>query len=152
LLVNGTNFSQQTMINEKGRKDQLQNFRWKETLIHHAISVLRTAQPPMPYELENCEAKGGGALLCVWNESYGLIYQGVEENLKGLCIDILSDFVTFLQARYNVNVSLEFAEEKNVDEFLNRIQKTPNALGVSNVTEDRKRVFQFSPVYLTSPQ
>lgn len=96
---------------------------------------------------------GKGTLSCVWNEAYGISYKDEKGNLRGVCIDILNDFKTFVKEKHNVDLKIVYAEEKSFSQFLNRVEKSTTVFGVSSVSinEERKKKFQFTPYYLSNP-
>jgi ABC-type amino acid transport substrate-binding protein len=98
------------------------------------------------------KVNGKGKLVCLWNEAYGIVYKK-EEAIKGVSVDILNDFTAYVNAKYKVTISIEFIEEKSFSRFLEKIEKTPDILGVSSVsiTEERKKKLLFTPHFLTNP-
>jgi ABC-type amino acid transport substrate-binding protein len=102
---------------------------------------------------QKVKASKSGTLLCLWNEAYGIAYKDASGNLSGVCIDILEDFRLFVNRKYDVLLSIEYAEEKSFTKFLARVEKSATLLGVStvSVTEERKKSFQFSPYFISNP-
>jgi ABC-type amino acid transport substrate-binding protein len=94
-----------------------------------------------------------GKLSCVWNEAYGIAFKDEKGNLKGVCIDILNDFKSFIKEKYSVDLQITFGEEKSFSKFLSKVEGEAYLLGVSSVsiTDDRKKKFQFTPYYLSNP-
>ena len=94
-----------------------------------------------------------GTLVCLWNEAYGIIYKDKNNELKGVCIGILNDFVEFAKEKYNAEITLRYEEEKNFGDFLKRVSTTPTVLGVSSVsiTDERKKTLRFTNPFLTNP-
>lgn len=99
------------------------------------------------------KSKGTGTLACYWNEAYGIAQRNDKGELEGVAVDILGEFVKFVQTKYKVTVKVEYTEEKSFQAFLKKVSQTPNTLGVSSVsiTEERKKTFRFSPVFLSNP-
>jgi ABC-type amino acid transport substrate-binding protein len=94
-----------------------------------------------------------GTMMCLWNEAYGIAYRNDQGKLAGVCIDMLEDFRLFVKAKYEVDLVIEFREEKSFAKFLTLIGKSPTLLGVStvSVTEERKKRFHFSPYFISNP-
>lgn len=96
---------------------------------------------------------GKGVLSVTYFDSPGLITKdGVA--MKGLCVDILNDFVLFVKANYKKDLTIKYVSaEKDFQQFLNKVQASDNLLGVTgiNITESRKQIFKFTPSYLTAP-
>jgi len=100
------------------------------------------------------ERKGSGTLGVVYYPQAGLIY---EENgkMKGVCAELLTEFATFVQTKYQKNVTVKYLGAETVfNDFLNVCQNTPNILGVTNVTitDERKRILKFTPAFLTNQE
>ncbi|MBI1767843.1 MAG: transporter substrate-binding domain-containing protein [Bacteroidetes bacterium] len=97
--------------------------------------------------------KGNGTLSVVYYPSAGIIE---EENgkMKGLCVDILNEFVAFAQSK-GKKISVQYVGAEPVfSEFLKACQSTPNVLFVSNitVTEERKKLLKFTPACLSNEE
>ena len=94
-----------------------------------------------------------GTLSCVWNEAYGIAFKDEKGNMKGVCIDILHDFQSYLKEKYGVDLNITYTEEKSFSTFLSKVEGAQYLLGVSSVsiTDDRKKKFQFTPYYLSNP-
>ena len=73
---------------------------------------------------------------------------------EGLCVEILKDFVDFVQKKYNKKITLQYVGKEAVfTDFLTTVQKSNNLLGVTNVTitEERKKVLKFTPPFISNP-
>lgn len=96
---------------------------------------------------------GTGTLSVVYYEQAGLIQQ-VNGKLEGLCVEILNDFVEYVQAKHNKKVVIEYVGKEPVfTNFLSTIQNSNNILGVTNVTitEERKKILKFTPPFISNP-
>jgi ABC-type amino acid transport substrate-binding protein len=101
---------------------------------------------------EKVKKSGSGTLTVVYSEQPGLI-QNIDGKMKGVCVDILTDFSRYVKTKYGKDVTVKYAgEEKDFANFLKVVQTTPNILGVTNtsITEDRKKIMKFTPTFLTS--
>jgi len=75
--------------------------------------------------------------------------------VKGVCVDILSDFAKYIKEKYGKQLTVKYAGEIPVfSEFLSTTQNTPNILGTTNttITEERKKILKFSPPYMSNRQ
>ncbi len=101
------------------------------------------------------EVKGNkkGTMVCLWNHGYGLVYKADDGHLKGVAVDILKDFKSYVSTKYKTQLDFQFVEETSFSNFLKSVSDQPNVIGVSSVsiTEDRKKFLQFSPPYLSNP-
>jgi hypothetical protein len=99
-------------------------------------------------------SKGSGTLGVVYYPQPGLIYEEGGK-VKGVCAEILNDFVAYVQTMYNKKVTVQYLGAENVySDFLKVAQTTPDILGVTNVTvtEERKKLFKFTPAFLSNEE
>jgi ABC-type amino acid transport substrate-binding protein len=125
------------------------------------VAILLIQFLPLPSKSQNIKsaswneirANKAGTLYCLWNESYGIIWKDNKGAIRGVCADILNDFKDFVKQKHQVDLTLNFAEEKVFEKFLEKVATSPGVLGVSSVTmtEHRRKTFQFSPHYLANP-
>jgi ABC-type amino acid transport substrate-binding protein len=96
---------------------------------------------------------GSGTLAVVYYEQPGLVAKGTDGKIKGVCVDILSDFQKYVESKYSKKIEVKFVgEETEFPSFLNMIQTTPNILGVTNttITDERKKIMKFTPPYMNN--
>jgi ABC-type amino acid transport substrate-binding protein len=101
----------------------------------------------------NVKSFGAGTLAVLYYEQAGLI-QEVNGKPQGLCVDILNDFVAFVQKKYNKKITIQYVGKEPVfTKFLSTTEKSPYLLGVTNVTitEERKKILKFTPPFLSNP-
>lgn len=94
-----------------------------------------------------------GKLSVIYHPKQRLIYKEGDK-MKGLCVGILEDFVLFIEDKYKKKVVIDYVERQtDFGNFLKRIEQTPFALGVANITitEERKRILKFTPPFLNMP-
>lgn len=99
---------------------------------------------------EKVKSTGSGTLTVVYYEQPGLI-QKVNGKMKGVCVDILADFVRYVKEKHGKTVTVNYAgEEKEFTNFLKVVQTTPNILGVTNtsITPERKKIMKFTPPFM----
>ncbi len=98
--------------------------------------------------------KKSGNMAIVYYSQPGIIVKESNGQMNGLCVDILNDFATFVQAKYQVNLKFDFkGEEKIFSQFLKIAQTSQNVLCVSNITitPERKSLMKFTPAFLFNP-
>ena len=98
------------------------------------------------------KSAGSGNLSVVYYETAGLI-QDVNGSPTGLCVDVLDDFVKFIDSKYKTKVSIKYLSKEPV--FANMLaaaQNNDNVIGVTNVTitEERKKTFKFTPPFISN--
>lgn len=98
------------------------------------------------------KSNGSGKLSIVYYEQPGLIFKA-DGKMKGVCVDILSDFQKYVETKYGKKIEVDYVgEEKEFSNFLKVCQNTPNIIGVTNtsITEERKKIMKFSPPFMTT--
>jgi len=101
------------------------------------------------------KSNGSGILTVVYSEQFGLISKDKDGKVKGVCVDILSDFAKYIKEKHGKQLTIKYAGDIPVfSEFLSTAQSTPNILGVTNttITEERKKNLKFSPPYMSNRQ
>jgi ABC-type amino acid transport substrate-binding protein len=99
------------------------------------------------------KSNGKGTLTIVYYENPGLI-QKVDGRMKGVCVDIVTDFTRYVKDKYGKTIEVNYAgEERDFSNFLKVSQNTANILGVANtsITEERKKIMKFTPPYMSTP-
>jgi ABC-type amino acid transport substrate-binding protein len=94
---------------------------------------------------------GEGIMAVLYASEPGIIYKDKDGEIKGVCADILADFVDFVNKNYGKKITVKFLRnETDFPRFLSIVQNTNNLLGVSNttITEARRKVLKFTPAYL----
>jgi ABC-type amino acid transport substrate-binding protein len=101
------------------------------------------------------KASGAGTLTVIYSEQFGLIHKDKDGKIKGVCVDILSDFAKFLKENHGKTVTIKYADEiPAFSDFLSTTQNSVNIIGVTNttITEERKKILKFSPPYMSNRQ
>lgn len=101
------------------------------------------------------KSSGTGTLTIVYSEQFGLIHKDQDGKIKGVCVDILTDFAKYLKDQHGKTINIKYASEIPVfSEFLSAAQNTANIIGVTNttITEERKKILKFSPPYMSNRQ
>lgn len=114
-----------------------------------------TAQKYSGNSWSQVKSQGKGTLACVYYETPGLIFKDPETGqMKGVCVDILQSFATYVKDTYGKDLTIRFVGQEQIfTNFLNESLKSPNVLGVANVsiTAERKKYMAFSPSYMKNP-
>ena len=123
------------------------------TLVCLLISLLSIAQKYKGDSWAKVKAAGSGNLSVVYYEQAGLI-QDANGTPTGLCVDVLEDFVKFVDTKYKTKLTIKYLGKEPVfSEFLAAAQKNDNVMGVTNVTitDERKKIFKFTPPFISNP-
>jgi ABC-type amino acid transport substrate-binding protein len=121
------------------------------SLIPHATFC----QKPSGDSWANAKNSGTGVLTVIYSQQFGLIFKDKNGQVKGVCVDILSDFARFLKDQHGTSITIKYAMEiPAFSEFLSTAQSTPHILGVTNttITDERKKILKFSPPYMSNRQ
>lgn len=126
----------------------------KKLLLLVALTTLSIVGFTQKYKGQNwgeIQAGSSGKLTIVYIEQYGLIYKDKTGKMKGVCVDILSDFAKYAKDKYKKTLTVNYAgEEPDFATFLGIAQNTPGVVCVTNttITEERKKSFKFSPPFM----
>lgn len=120
------------------------------------LSIALSASFAQKYSGESwaqVKAKKSGTMSCVFYKTPKLVYRDTDGKIKGVCVDIMDDFKSFVKDKHGVNLTIKFVgEETSFSEFLKHTTGSKNVLGVANVsiTEQRKKSMKFTPAYLSN--
>jgi hypothetical protein len=93
--------------------------------------------------------KKSGSIAIAYVETPSFVYKDKTGNLTGICVDIMQDFVKWVNANKGVNLTSKFVGDGS--SFRGMYEKTKNAtggvFGIGNVTilDERKREIKFTP-------
>lgn len=122
-------------------------------IVFLGITFLSSAQKYKGDSWAAVKTAGSGTLAVVYYEQAGLI-QDTNGKPQGLCVDVLEDFVAFVDTKYKKKITIQYVGKEPIfTEFLAAAQKNNNVLGVTNVTitEERKKIFKFTPPFISNP-
>lgn len=97
--------------------------------------------------------QGEGVIELAYVPSEGFSYKDEGGRLTGVTIELIRDFVEFVNREYDVNVILRTQAIGSFTEFYNYVKESDSGVfGVANVTitEQRREELQFSPAYMTN--
>jgi ABC-type amino acid transport substrate-binding protein len=90
------------------------------------------------------KAAGSGTLAIVYYEQPGLILKMPDGSIKGVCVDIISDFQKFIEAKHRKKISIQYVgNETEFPTFLNIVTNT-------TITEERKKILKFTPPFMAN--
>jgi len=118
------------------------------------ISNITFAQKYTGDSWTTIDSKGSGTLSVVYYPSAGII-ESEGGKMNGLCIDIINEFVAFVQTKHGKKITVDYVGAEPVfSEFIKMCQATPNVLFVTNitVTEERKKIMKFTPPCLSNEE
>ena len=119
-----------------------------------AVALQINAQPVIKGDSwASVKNSGSGTLGIIYYEQPGLISKMPDGQMKGVCVDIVSDFAAFVQKTYKKKLNIEYVyEESEFPRFLQFFQQSHYMLGVTNtsITDERKKTMKFTPSYMNS--
>jgi ABC-type amino acid transport substrate-binding protein len=95
-----------------------------------------------------------GTISLAYVETPSFVYKDKNGNLTGICVDIMNDFVKWVNANKGVNLTSRYLGDGS--SFKGMYEKTRTAtggvIGLGNVTitEERKKEVKFSPPFITN--
>jgi hypothetical protein len=123
-------------------------------LLTIAISCDRnSADRPHIDSWDSVYNNGGGSITLAYVPSDGFSYTDEEGRLTGVTIEIVRDFVEFIEDEYEVSLMMHFRPVEQFSEFYQFVKEGESGLfGVANVTitDSRKEEIAFSPPYMTN--
>ncbi len=103
--------------------------------------------------LQLAKAKGSGQLTVLFVAAEGFAYIDHKQQLTGVTVEIMRDFVQWLHQTQQLSLSLDFVAETDWTRFYQRIVAADGGvfgLGNVTITEARAQELQFSPPYLNN--
>ena len=99
------------------------------------------------------KAKGEGKISLAYVETFGFVYKD-NGKLTGVCVDIMNDFIKYMNEKKNVKLTAEFVGDGESFKGMYDKVKASNGgvfgLGNITITDERKREVKFSPPYITN--
>ncbi|MGK7389859.1 MAG: substrate-binding periplasmic protein [Candidatus Cyclobacteriaceae bacterium M2_1C_046] len=99
------------------------------------------------------KSAGKGTIKFAYVETPGFVYRDNTGNLTGICIDIMKDFVEYVNAKgYKLNAEF-VGDGSSFSGMYNSVKKSSNGvfgLGNVTITEERKNEIQFSDPFITN--
>lgn len=100
------------------------------------------------------KASGQGTISLAFVETPGFVYKDAAGKLTGICVDILSDFVKYVNETKNVKLESKFVGDgsnfKGMYDKVKGSSKGVFGLGNITITEERKKEVKFSPPFITN--
>lgn len=97
-------------------------------------------------------AKGNGVVAVTYVEAPGFIYKDATGRLNGICIDIMQEFVEYVEANHDIKLNMRFvgsgASFKAMYDGVKMGKGGVFGLGNVTITDARKREITFSPPFI----
>lgn len=100
------------------------------------------------------KANGQGTISLAYVETPELVYKDNAGKLTGICVDVMNDFVAFVNTKKGVKLGSKFVGDGT--SFKGMYDKVKGSiggvfgLGNITITEERKKEIKFSPPYMTN--
>lgn len=102
---------------------------------------------------EQVQQNKSGSISLAYVETPGFVYRDNAGNLTGICVDIMKDFVNYVQKK-NVKLNIRFVGDGSSFSGMYNGVKSSNGgvfgLGNVTITEQRKNEIQFSEPFITN--
>lgn len=99
------------------------------------------------------KSKGSGEVSFAYVETPGFVYKQ-NGQLTGICVDIMKDFIAYVNKTKGVNVTYKFVGDgSSFSGMYNKVKASSGGvfgLGNITITEARKNEIQFSPPFITN--
>ncbi len=99
------------------------------------------------------KAKGAGTLSVAYVETFGFVYKN-NDQLTGVCVDILKDFTKYVKDTKGVAIEIKFVGDgssfKGMYEKVKASSGGVFGLGNITITDQRKKEVKFSPPFITN--
>ena len=132
-------------------------FKVMRTLLILAISFFTVSAVAQNYSGDTwaqVSAKKGGSISIAYVETPSFVYKDKNGNLTGICVDIMQDFVNWVNANKGIKLTSKFVGDGS--SFRGMYDKakssTGGVFGLGNVTitDERKREVKFTPPIITN--
>lgn len=103
---------------------------------------------------EAVKSSGAGSISLAYVETPGFVYQDASGKLTGICVDIIRDFVNYVNSTYNVKLTTKFVGDgSSFGGMYSKVKASKGGVvGLGNITirEARKKEVKFSPPFITN--
>ena len=100
------------------------------------------------------KAGGQGAITLAYVETPSFVYKDNSGKLTGICVDIMNDFVKYVNETKNVKLGSKFTGDgTNFKGMYDKVKSSMGGvfgLGNITITEERKKEVKFSPPFITN--
>jgi len=98
------------------------------------------------------KSKGSGTISLAYVETPGFVYKDASGNLTGICIDIMNDFVKYVNEAKSVKLNTQYiGDGGSFSKMFASVKSGKNGvfgLGNITITEARKKEIKFSPTFI----
>ena len=95
-----------------------------------------------------------GQLSLAYVETPGFVYKGSDGNLTGICVDIMNEFISYVNDKYGVNITTKFVGDgSSFSKMYSSVRGSRGGVvGLGNITirSSRKKEVKFSPPFITN--
>ena len=105
---------------------------------------------------KNAKTAGHGTITYVYVKTPGFAAKDNNGVVSGICVDIMKEFVKYVEQKKNLKLNLKFknhGDENDFKLFLTTVKSSRGGvfgLGNITITEARKKAYNFSPSFMTN--
>ena len=100
------------------------------------------------------KAAGAGTISLAYVETPGFVYKDQSGHLTGICIDIMKDFVDYVNKTKGVNLTAKYVGDgASFSGMFDKVKASSGGvfgLGNITITDARKKVLKYSPPFITN--
>ena len=100
------------------------------------------------------KSSGGGTVSFAYVETPGFVYKDASGNLTGICVDIMNDFINYVNTAKKVKLTAKYVGDgSNFRGMYDKVKGSNGGvfgLGNITITEARKKEIKFSPSFITN--
>lgn len=100
------------------------------------------------------KSSGSGTIALAYVETPGFVYKDASGNLTGICVDIMTDFIKYVNTNTGVNLTAKYVGDgSSFSGMYNKVKASSGGvfgLGNITITQARKSEVKFSPSFITN--
>jgi len=118
------------------------------------ISLSAIAQNYSGDSWSSSKSQGKGSITLAYVETPGFVYKDQSGKVTGICIDIMNDFVKYVNDTKKVNLDVKLVGDgTNFKGMYDKVKNSSDGvfgLGNITITEERKKEIKFSPPFINN--
>ncbi len=100
------------------------------------------------------KSSGSGTISLAYVETPGFVYKDSNGKLTGICVDIMNDFVNYVNTKHGVQLASKYVGDgSSFSGMYSKVRSSKDGvIGLGNITirDSRKKEVKFSPPFITN--
>ncbi len=136
------------------------NIRMMNRITRYALAILLLCTTSLGFSQysgdswSKVKGNGGGTISLAYVETPGFVYKDDSGKLTGICVDIMGDFINYVNSTKNVKITPKFVGDgSSFRGMYNSVKGSSGGvfgLGNITITAARKKEIKFSPAWITN--